>query len=285
MRSTDEIKELIISKANSDDRIRAVLLNGSRANPKIKPDQFQDFDILFIVKDLDTFTNNHQWTNCFGEQLIAQRPNEMSFGNDEYPSEVAFTYLMLFTDGNRIDLTLFPIEKYRTDFEFDSLTVVWLDKDNLFLETTPTDNDYHIQKPTEKYFLDVCNEFWWVTTYVAKGLLRNEVCYAKEMLETIVRPMFMKVIEWFIGTQTNFTVAFGKSGKFMSQYLPKEQYNQILLTYSDEKIENNWTALFLLTDLFGEFAKRIAVTLNFNYKINEEHNIKQYLKTMHDRQK
>lgn len=283
MRSAYEIKKLLITAGNSDNRIRAILLNGSRANPNIEPDSFQDFDIVFIVKDLESFTNNHNWTSCFGEQLISQLPNEMSFDEDENPKEVAFTYLMLFTDGNRIDLTLFPLENFKSDFELDSLTLVWLDKDKLFLDiSNPTDNDYHIQKPSEKYFLDVCNEFWWVTTYVAKGLLRNEVTYAKEMLETVVRPMFMKIIEWHIGTQSSFSIAFGKSGKFMKTYLPKIQYDRILATYSDQQLENNWQALFLITDLFGEFAHTVADKLNFNYNIKEEQNVKNYLKNIYD---
>jgi aminoglycoside 6-adenylyltransferase len=172
MRSADEIKKLTIDFADSDDRIRAVLLNGSRANPNIKPDLFQDFDIVLIVKELEAFINNHNWTSCFGEKLIFQLPNEMSLNEDGNVKELTFTYLMLFTDGNRIDLTLFPLENFKSDFKLDSLTLVWLDKDNLFSNIpNPTDNDYHIQKPSEKYFLDVCNEFWWVTTYVAKGLL------------------------------------------------------------------------------------------------------------------
>jgi hypothetical protein len=31
------------------------------------------------------------------------------------------------------------------------------------------DMDYHVEKPTEKMFTDCCNEFWWVSTNVAKG--------------------------------------------------------------------------------------------------------------------
>ena len=277
---------MIISTANSDDRIRAVLLNGSRANPDIIPDQFQDFDIVFIVKDLATFTNNKNWTSCFGEKLISQLPNEMTFDEEEAPKEVAFTYLMLFTDGNRIDLTLFPVENFESDFEFDSLTIVWLDKDKLFSGiSNPTDIDYHIQQPSEKYFLDVCNEFWWVTTYVVKGLSRNEMSYAKEMLETVVRPMFMKMIEWYIGIQTGFSIAFGKSGKFMKQNLSKKQYNKILATYSDQQLENNWVSLFLMTELFGAYANIVADKLNFNYNTKEEKNVKNYLKFIYGKQK
>jgi aminoglycoside 6-adenylyltransferase len=83
---------------------------------------------------------------------------------------------------------LFPIEKINSDFKADSLTIVWLDKDQKFgtIEES-SDKHYHIQIPTEREFLETCNEFWWLTIYVSKGLLRNQVTYAKEMLETGVQ--------------------------------------------------------------------------------------------------
>ena len=59
MRNEAEIKNLILDFAKQDDRIRAVLLNGSRANSNINPDQFQDFDIVFIVDKLGSFTTDH----------------------------------------------------------------------------------------------------------------------------------------------------------------------------------------------------------------------------------
>ena len=281
MRSADEIKKLIIDKATTDVRIRAVLLNGSRANHKVLTDKYQDFDVVFLVNDFDSFISDHNLVNVFGEKIIQQLPEEMSFGEeqDDKEDKYAFHYLMLFKDGNRIDLTLLPLDKIETDFLFDSLTIVWLDKNNIFSNIgKPNDKDYLIKKPTEKEFVDTCNEFWWVCTYVSKGLLRNELTFAKEMLETVVRPMFMKVIEWNIGTSTNFSVSFGRAGKFMKQYLSSTEYDHILATYSDQKIENNWTSLFLMTELFGQFAKTVAENLNFEYSFNEEQNVKQYLR-------
>jgi aminoglycoside 6-adenylyltransferase len=287
MRNSDEIQKLITDTAKSDDRIMAVLLNGSRANPGIPPDKFQDFDINFIVSNFDSFISDHSWTDLFGEKVICQLPDEMIFGGDDKNNNetIGFHYLMLFKDGNRIDLTLFPIESFKTDFIFDSLTIVWLDKDNLFPNVSrSTDIDYHIRKPTERIFLETCNEFWWVSTYVAKGLLRNEITYAKEMLETVVRPMFMKIIEWFIGTETDFSISFGKGGKFMKQNLSGTQYDKILATYSDQQLENNWKSLFLMTELFGELASAVANKLNFQYNSNEEHNVMTYLKTSYQEQ-
>jgi aminoglycoside 6-adenylyltransferase len=284
MRSKSDMKNLIMEFALKEERIRTVLLNGSRANPNIKPDKFQDFDIVYMVRNFESFISDHNWTNVFGEKLIWQLPNEMSLGeNDE---AVGFSYLMLFKDGNRIDLTLFPLEKVKTDFKIDSLTIVWLDKDRLFTNVPPSnDTGYYIRKPTEKEFLDTCNEFWWVSTYVAKGLLRDEITYAKEMLETAVRPMFMKLIEWKIGVETDFLVSIGKAGRFLNKYLTNDNYNSVLATYADFDIENNWKSLFVMADLFGQFANELSGKLKFRYNKTEEQNTIEYLKLLHGEKK
>ncbi len=275
MRSASEIQKLILDIAKNDERIRAVLLNGSRANLKIPPDAYQDFDIVYIVNQLQTFINDHSWVEVFGEPVIMQLPDEMSFGEKR---DDRFGYLMLFKDGNRIDLTLFPFNKVSKDYWPDSLTLCWLDKDNLFQNLpTPTDYDYLIKKPTEKEFQDTCNEFWWVSTYVAKGLLRDEITYAKEMMETVVRPMFMKIVEWYVGVKTDFSVLFGKAGKFMKEYLSKEEYEFILQTYSDQQTENNWNSLFKMTKLFSQFANEVAIDFRFKYNLKEEQNVRSYL--------
>lgn len=76
-RSEQEIYDLIRSIAEQHKRIRTVLLNGSRANTKIDKDGFQDFDIVFFVKDLAYFRNNPNWIDVFGERIILQKPNTM----------------------------------------------------------------------------------------------------------------------------------------------------------------------------------------------------------------
>jgi len=82
MRNGEEIKKIIVGKANADTRIRAVLLNGSRANSKVEPDRFQDYDIVYLVNQLESFTNDHAWTAIFGEKLIWQLPDEMELYKD-----------------------------------------------------------------------------------------------------------------------------------------------------------------------------------------------------------
>ena len=54
MRTSDEIQKLITDIAISDDRIRAVILNGSRANANVVPDKYQDFDLVFIATEIES---------------------------------------------------------------------------------------------------------------------------------------------------------------------------------------------------------------------------------------
>jgi aminoglycoside 6-adenylyltransferase len=278
MRSENEIIKMILQVAETDKRIRAVLLNGSRANPKSKQDKFQDFDIVFMVNEMESFLNNHSWIGVFGERIILQMPDQMEFVENK-SKNASFSYLMLFKDRNRIDLTLFPFNNTEDKSEPDSQVIVLLDKDEQFSNVpAPGDFSYLIKRPTENIFAECCNEFWWVCTYVAKGLWRQEITYAKEMFENPVRKMFLKIIEWHIGISTGFSVSFGKGGKNMQANLSPGLYEKILSTYPDARMGHIWKSLFIMCNLFSDLAKGISTNLNFEYNAEEEYNVTEYLR-------
>ena len=278
MRTEEEITTLVLQVALANEHIRAVLLTGSRANANIKRDSLQDFDIIYIVTQIDTFISDHGWIDVFGERLIMQLPDEMLMGKKD---PHVFHYLMLFTDGNRIDLTLYPLNRLVYLLQEESLLKVLLDKENSIQLPPSREKKYLIKPPAEKGFKDCCNEFWWVSTYVAKGLWRKEVVYAKDMLEGPVRAMFFQMLEWTVGVRTSFTVSFGKSGRNLQQHLSSRFYDKILATYPDGNIENIWKALFLMAELFDEIANEVANAMQFFYYAEEANNVKSYLKSIH----
>ena len=56
---------------------------------------------------MDSFTSDDKWLDIFGERLILQKPEDMEL----FPAvEKGFSYLMLFTDDVKIDLTLLPLD-------------------------------------------------------------------------------------------------------------------------------------------------------------------------------
>lgn len=282
MADKNQIKNKILSLAESDERIRAVLLKGSRANPNVTPDKYQDYDIVFIVKNSNSFLSGRSWFDALGKLFLQQLPDEMILENEEKECKVSFTFLTIFEDRNRIDLTLFPLEKFESDFQPDSLTKVWLDKDCLFKDIPQTsDKDYHITKPNQQAFSDVCNEFWWTVTYVAKGLKRNQIIYAKDTMETVVRPMFLKMLEWKAASDNDFKIDTGKSGKFLNVFLDGELFKQVLKTYADSDPENNWNALFLMAEIFRELQNSLAEKLKFEMKSIEAGNSLKYIKEIY----
>ena len=98
MRSEQEMLELIVNTAKNDERIRAVIMNGSRANPNAPRDIFQDFDIVYLVTSVAPFEDDPTWINQFGELMILQMPEAME---DPPPQNSgSLVYLIQFTDGN-----------------------------------------------------------------------------------------------------------------------------------------------------------------------------------------
>ena len=184
---------------------------------------------------------NQQWIDQFGERIMMQLPEDM---DDPPPSgDDHYAYLTQFADGNRIDLSLFPISRL-DEMGQDSQSVLLLDKDGIIDPfPPPSDRDYLPQPPTAKSFADCCNEFWWVSTYVAKGLWREEITYAKSMQDQYVRAQLMKMLVWQIGIKTDFKINPGKDGKYFNQHLEPVHWELLMATYADADYENTWDSL------------------------------------------
>lgn len=265
MRSEREMMDLMMNFAREDSRIRLVTLEGSRTNKHIPRDSFQDYDISYFVTNMDSFKKDDTWLDYFGKRLMMQKPEDMEL----FPPELGnwFSYLMLFEDGNRIDLTLIPINEAEEYFsESDGLAEVLLDKDSLIKqEVIPTDQKYWIKKPTEREFDDCCNEFWWVSTYVVKGLARKEILFAVDHLHEIARPNLLRMMSWHIGLEEGFHFSIGKNYKFINQYLPTEDWEKLLSTYSENTYSNMWRSLFTCYALFRKYSKSVSEHLKFMY--------------------
>ena len=283
MRSESEMYRLIIDIANNDDRIRAVYMNGSRTNPNVEKDIFQDYDIVYVVTDTKEFYEDVGWINKFGEPLYMQQPEMMdSLQGLECNLENTYGWLVIFKDGNRIDLHVSSIPYAKEDILNDKLCKILLDKDHILPKIPEsTDIDYHVKKPLEIDFLCECNDFWWCLNNVAKGLWREEIPYVMDMLNFIIRPHLVTLLSWKVGIETHFSCSIGKSGKYMNRYLSTEIYNRYLATYSDGNIVHLWNSVFTMCDLFDEVANEIATSLTFTYNQIEANASMKYLQVVH----
>jgi aminoglycoside 6-adenylyltransferase len=275
MRTEAEMLDLILRIAKLDERIRAVILNGSRANPNAPGDIFQDFDVVYGVTEVEPFKYDFDWIAQFGELMIMQMPEDMQ--EPSPADDGSFAYLMQFADGNRIDLSLVAIKDLLNRVE-DSLSLLLLDKDGVLGPFPPaSERDYLPVPPTPKAFDDCCNEFWWVCPYVAKGLWRAEILYAKHMMDHYVRDQLMKMLEWYIGVKTEYAQNPGKNGKYFQRHLSHHEWSLLMKTYSDAGYERTWEALFHMCDLFRDTALAVAGHFGFEYPYTDDENVSNHL--------
>ena len=269
--------DLIIGTAKADERIRAVYMNGSRTNPNVPKDIFQDYDVVYVVTETKPFYEDKNWIDVFGERLYMQIPYELdkSVGMDANFDE-CYSWLIQLADGNRIDLTVRPVRcSGVTD---DKLCRILLDKDGILPDIPePTDEDYRVKKPTSEEFYAACNEFWWCLNNVAKGLWREEVPYVIDMINHWIRPQVVKILSWKIGFDTDFTVSVGKSAKYMYKWLEPAVWQRFLSTYSGADISAIWDSVFAICGLMDEFAPEVAEKLCTEYDFKMAKNSRLWL--------
>lgn len=274
MKTEKEMMELILKVAEDDERILAVYLNGSRANPNITKDIFQDYDIVYVVNETLSFINDENWIDIFGQRLYMQLPEKLDneLGLD-VNLEQCYGYLIQFADGSRLDLRLMNVDYARKQIINDKLTVILIDKDNILPAIHSfSDIDYWVKKPNEIQFRACCNEFWWCLNNVAKGMWREEILYVMDMLDYVIRVELKNMLTWYAGIKTGFSVSVGKSGKFLDKYLSQDLWDRFLKTYPTANINSMWEVIFIMCSLFDEVAELVSEEFEFNYDKTEAMN-------------
>lgn len=285
MRPEQQMYDLILGYAKKHEDIRAVILNGSRANPNRIPDPFNDFDIVYLVQDVasykDKALDREYGEALFGDMLVCQRTDEGELFNDHFPEFVC--WLMQFADGNRIDLTVADIKNYEQYCYGDGLAEILLDKDGVLPQLPPqNESAYYITPPSQRLFFECRTEFWWVSPYISKGLWRGQILYAHEHLG-FIRNMHMHMLRWYAGALHGFEITVGKKGDKLAELLPTELWNDYLSTFARCDEDDIWRALFAACKAFTKISGLVAK--HFNFSIEDQYDTQipaflEYTKTL-----
>jgi aminoglycoside 6-adenylyltransferase len=277
MRTEKEMYDLILNFARSDENIRLVVINGSRANPNAKKDIFQDYDAACFVRDVSPYQQREDIPAYFGELMILQIPEEM--GSPPPANDGRYGYLMQFMDGTRIDLGFIPLSELPGALHRESLTKVLLDKDELAEGIAPPSEASFIPTPpTQKQFDDCCNEFWWLNPYVAKGLWRGELINPRYFLEAHMRPELHKMLTWAFGIRTGFERSPGKLGKHFQEVFGEEVWQRYQVTCPSAQPGQVWNALFEMGVLFRQTAAEVSAHFSFAYPQREDDEISAFIR-------
>ena len=265
-RSEAKMLRLILETAETL-QVNAVAMSGSRTDTKAPKDEFQDYDVVYVVDDLDNLTSDLSWLDQFGTRIIEQHN---VLGNRRL-------YLMLFEDGNRIDLTLCPTEYIQEWVDSEAGFTVLEDEKGLFEPYSPSPQRFWTSPASQTDFEKVCNEFWWVSAYVVKGIRRKQLLYAADHLYGICQQELLKVLAWQVAADKG-KVDIGKNYKYLFNYLPAEkekEFSNLLDFTSLDKIPQS---LFATMELFHQEAQFLAHKMGFDYDMRVAEKMIQYAK-------
>ena len=254
MRTDQEMLELILRTVKKL-QVDAVALSGSRTDTKAPKDEFQDYDLVYVVDNLDNLTKDISWLDQFGARIIEQHN---ILGNRRL-------YLMLFEDGNRIDLTLCPKEHIQEWVDSEAGFTVLVDEKSLFESYSPSPQRFWTSPASETDFEKTCNEFWWVSAYVVKGICRKQIIYATDHLYSICQQELLKVLAWQVARDRE-VVDIGKNYKYLFNYLPAEKEKEFSNLLDFSSLEKITQSLFATMQLFHQEAQYLAQKMGFKYK-------------------
>ena len=253
MRTETEMFDVILQTAKVL-QVDAVAMSGSRTNPKAPKDEFQDYDVVYVVDDLDNLTSDLSWLDQFGTRIIEQHN---VLGNRRL-------YLMLFEDGNRIDLTLCPTEYIQEWVDSEAGFTVLVDEKGLFESYSSSPERFWIHPASETDFEKSCNEFWWVSAYVVKGICRKQVIYATDHLYGICQQELLKILAWQVASDRE-AVDIGKNYKYLFNYLTAEKEKEFLNLLDFSSLDKITQSLLATMQIFNQEAQNLAQKMGFDY--------------------
>ena len=264
MRDKTEMLDLILQTAKTL-QVKVVAMSGSRTNTKAPKDEFQDYDVVYVVDDLDNLTSDLSWLDQFGKHIIEQ----------EIALDHRRLYLRLFEDGNRIDLTLCPKEYIKEWVDSEAGFTVLEDPEHLFEPYSQNLERFWMSPASETDFKNSCNEFWWVSAYVVKGICRNQVIYATDHLYGICQQELLKILAWQVASDRG-KIDIGKNYKYLFNYLPTEKEKDFSSLLDFASLDKIIQSLFATMQLFYQEAQSLAHKMGFDYDMEVAEKMIQY---------
>ena len=253
MRTETEMLDVVLKTAETL-QVTAVAMSGSRTDTKASKDEFQDYDVVYVVENLDELITDLSWLDQFGKRIIEQ---EVGLGQRRL-------YLMLFEDGNRIDLTLCPKQQIQEWVDSEADYTVLKDDKGLFESYLPSPKRYWTNPASQTDFEKSCNEFWWVSAYVVKRICRKQVIYAIDHLYGICQQEFLKILAWQVASDRG-KVDIGKNYKYLFNYLPAEQKKEFSDLLDFSSIDKITQSLLATMELFHQEDQSLAKKMGYDY--------------------
>ena len=258
----------LLAWAEKEDAVRTLVLTSSRARGDETVDVLSDYDVVVGVRDPESFLADESWIHGYGEPLAG-------WGDRHEVLGLTTTFRgVVYADRIKIDYSVWPqalIEKVaeaaRLPDDLDVGYRVLLDKDGAASGWPAASYRAHVpEKPARVEYDAVVEEFWWVTTYIAKALWRGELFFARWVLDGDAKSgALRRMLEWRIELDHAWALRPGSYGRGLERLLPADVWDELAATYGGVDAEECWEALLGTTALFRRVATDVGDALGHPY--------------------
>ncbi len=270
----------VIALAESDEDIRAVILEGSFA-VDAPVDELSDYDVNVYGRDCNKYLVDDKWMSRIGEVLLYQK-EDLQFYDARVPSR-----LVIFRDRERIDFSFWPLallsEMVAGTKEYESYKNgyrILVDKDHVAAQLKPpTGGGFSITPPSRDRFLQTIYDFWFEAYCVAKYLARGDLWLAKRIEDSYIKDHLYRMILWHHQAANDWKPdpRLHTEGKRFEKWVSPELIADISRCFAPYDVGATWDSLSAMVELFNRLARQTSMQIGIEYPECVERDVLDYL--------
>jgi aminoglycoside 6-adenylyltransferase len=257
------LESRIISWAESQANIRAILVVGSRARRDFPADEWSDIDLMVFTTDFEPYLNGDEWLDTIGEHWL-NLAYETGDGDPER--------IVRFDGQRKADFVFLTIDNLQSMVESGKLDGVYhrgycvlIDKDGLAAELPPPPfKPPPCERPSKHTFTLAVNWFWHGAVYVAQQIRRRNLWVVKYR-DWTMKEILLRMLEWHARSEHGWGYDTWHDGHFLSEWADPEAWNDLHNTFGRFDAADSWQALLATMDLFRRLATETASRISYTY--------------------
>lgn len=284
--SYEQLEQNIISWANRQPDIRAIIVIGSRAREDHPADDWSDLDLIIFTSHPSAYLSTTEWLAELGEVWL-ECLNYTARGDPEW--------LALFAGAVKADFVLVTIPEDSAtsltlqqmmdatpyNFVYQRGLRVLVDKNG---GLSPLDGSSEASEvlstshPTAEAFLALINRVLLDAVRTAKMLKRGELWRAKQLCDGSLKQKLLTMLEWHARATNGLPYETWHEGRFLHQWADSQAIAALPQTFATYQEEALWPALFATLALFRRLAQKTGQRLGYEYPISSDKQITEWIK-------
>lgn len=268
--------ERIITWAETEDNIRAVIVTGSSTRGPDAADRFSDRDVEIIARDQEPLLADDAWIHAIAPVWVA-----LNLENDPGDFE---TRLVFFEGGRKVDFTVADrsridgmLERGRLDDLYERGYRVLLDKDGRTADLPqPGGAAPRRTLPTQAEFADIVTEFWFEAAHMPTYLSRDDLWVVK-FRDWTMKEMLLRMLEWHALATRGGKTDVWYIGTKMKRWVDEQTWDELQHVFGRFGRGDSWRGLLATMALFTRLTRETAAALDLDCPAESERFITEYV--------